>query len=436
MALILAASLSRFLPIFSSILLFITVAASHCLAATTVKVGVYQDFPLVFYDDRSNSQGVYVDLLEHIGTRENWSIEYVPCKWADCLVMLETGKMDLLTAIAYSKERSETYDFNAETVFPNWGQVYSLYGTRVDSISDLAGKSVAGLSEDIYFQTLKEVTKKAEIDVTYVGVDEYEEVFRRIDQKLVDSGIVPRLYGDLNEKNFNVQKTTTIVRPSELRFAAQKDTNRHLLDQIDKHLQKLKQDNNSLYFQSISRWLGQQDRESGVEITFTEAEKRWLQEHQTILLGADPEFVPFEFIDANGGYQGICADYVRLISERIGISMNVAPNLTWNEAVEQAKLKKIDVLPCVGMTEKRKEFLTYSDPHQSFHRVFVTRENAGIGSSIADLTGHVVAVQKNSSHHGFLQDKRRFSRPSTAPLRRKSSPLPKGEAMCSSATKL
>ncbi len=373
-------------------------------ASTTIRIGVYQDFPLVFYDDENKAHGVYVDLLEYIATRENWTLEYVPCKWSDCLTLLETGKIDLLTAIAFSKERSQKYDFNEETVFPNWGQVYSKQNIELDSINDLAGKTVAGLKEDIYFKALQQVTDKAKIDVNYVGVEEYDDVFLLIEKKEVDAGILPRLFGDLNEKRFSVKKTTTIIRPSELRFAAQKSSNQSILSAIDKHLHKLKSDSNSLYFQSISKWLGHQASRTEAEIELTERERRWLSRHNRILLGVDPEFVPFEFIDEDGSYLGMCADYVRIISARTGISMDIVPNLSWNEAVEQAKIRKIDVLPCVGMTEKRKEFLTYSNPHQSFYRVFVTKEGSNIGDSVDDLRGRKVSVQKNSSHHGFLQD--------------------------------
>lgn len=389
---------------FTLVLFFVGLTVNSSSAATTIRVGVYQDFPLVFYDDTGNAQGVYIDILDYISAKENWLIEYIPCKWADCLGLLETGEIDLLTAIAYSKQRTAKYNFNRETVFPNWGQVYSALNTKLDSITDLAGKKVAGLAEDIYFKSLKEVTDKANIDVIFVGVDEYEDVFSLVEQKEVDAGILPRLYGDLNEKRFKVYKTTTIVRPSELRFAAPKSTNQSVLDTIDNHLRNLKANSNSLYFQSISKWLGQQENRGGFEITLTEKEKRWLAKHKRALLGIDPEFVPFEFIDTSGSYRGMCADYVKIISERTGISMAIVPNLTWNEAVDQARMGKIDVLPCVGMTEKRKEFLTYSDPHQSFYRVFVTQEGADIGNSIDDLQSHVVAVQKNSSHHGFLQD--------------------------------
>ena len=98
------------------------------------------------------------------------------------------------------------------------------------------------------------------------------------------------------------------------------------------------------------------------------------------------------------------ADYVRIISDKIGISMQVAPDLSWGEAVEKAKVREIDVLPCVGMTEERKTFLSYSDPHQSFYRVVVTKEGSGIGNGLEDLQRVRVAVQENSSHHGFLRD--------------------------------
>ncbi|MGI9537036.1 MAG: transporter substrate-binding domain-containing protein [Desulfocapsaceae bacterium] len=384
--------------------LLIGLSVNLSSAATTLKVGVYQDFPLVFYDQEGRAHGVYVDLLNHVAAKENWSIEYIPCKWVDCVSLVESGEIDLMTAIAFSKERTQKYDFNEETVFPNWGQVYTTNDRKLDSIAQLDDRTVAGLEEDIYFKSLQELTVKAGLEVTYKGVDEYDEVFRLLEQKQVDAGILPRLFGDLNEKKFNVQKSTIIVRLSELRFAALKNSNQSILATIDKHLQQLKTESDSLYFQSVARWLGQQDKKSDVELKLSAQEKAWLAAHSRILLGVDPEFVPFEFIDVDGSYRGMCADYVNLISDRTGIAMDIAPNLSWNKAVERAKIKKIDVLPCVGMTEKRKEFLTYSNPHQTFYRVFVTKEGSIIGNSVDDLEGLQVAVQKNSSHHGFLQD--------------------------------
>ena len=47
----------------------------------------------------------------------------------------------------------------------------------------------------------------------------------------------------------------------------------------------------------------------------------FMKEHPVIRLGVDPEFVPFEFIDIDGEYKGIAADYLSLIKERLGCNL-------------------------------------------------------------------------------------------------------------------
>ncbi len=133
------------------------------------------------------------------------------------------------------------------------------------------------------------------------------------------------------------------------------------------------------------------------------AEKAWINQHPVIRLGIDPGFAPFEFIDKKGQYKGMTADFIALLNERLGIRMEIVTGLTWKEVVEKAKLREIDVLPCVGMTEKRKQFLLYSDSYISFPRVIITRTDAPFVSGIQDILDKRVAIQQNSSHHGFLK---------------------------------
>jgi ABC-type amino acid transport substrate-binding protein len=133
-------------------------------------------------------------------------------------------------------------------------------------------------------------------------------------------------------------------------------------------------------------------------------EAAWLADHQEVRLGVDPEFVPFEFIDDEGHYLGMCKEYVMLLQERLGIKMLVTRGLTWKEAVEKAKAREIDVLPCVGMTEERKEFFNYTQPYLSFFRVIITRRDAPAYDTLEALKTVKVGVQQNSSHHGYIQD--------------------------------
>ena len=137
-------------------------------------------------------------------------------------------------------------------------------------------------------------------------------------------------------------------------------------------------------------------------IQWTEAELAFLAEHPVIRLGIDPGFVPFEFIGEQGQHVGIAADYLALISERTGLEFEVAQGLTWPEAYEAAHTDELDMLPAVSKTEEREKHFLFSQPYYHFKRVIVTQEGAAEISSLDDLQGHSVAVQRNSSHHSYL----------------------------------
>lgn len=137
------------------------------------------------------------------------------------------------------------------------------------------------------------------------------------------------------------------------------------------------------------------------KIKWTEAETKFIEDHPVIRLGVDPEFIPYEFIDSDGVYKGIAADYIELISQKTGLEMVVEKNLTWSEAYEKVVEKKLDVLPCVSKTSKRQQYLLFSNDYIYFQRViFVNDSNRSI-NSLDDL--HSVAVQTNSSHHSYLE---------------------------------
>ena len=137
-------------------------------------------------------------------------------------------------------------------------------------------------------------------------------------------------------------------------------------------------------------------------ISWTSDELAFMEAHPVIRLGVDPGFVPFEFFDEQGQYVGIVADYLALISERTGLSFDVVKDLTWPEAYDMALAGHVDALPAVGKTAEREDHFLYSDPYYHFKRVIVTREDDTEISSLEDLEGFAVAVQRNSSHHSYL----------------------------------
>lgn len=224
-------------------------------ATATVNVGIYHNKPLVFMDNTGRPQGIFIDLLEHIAAKEQWELNYVPGSWPECLDRLESGEIDLMTAIAYSDERAKTYDFTYETVITNWGQVFAPKASVITSILDLAAKKVAVKMEDIHFYGMRQLTSKFNVDCRFIEADGYDVVFELIEAGRVQAGIVNRLFGLQNKSNYSVQETPIMFNPIEVRYAAPKTSELNLLPAIDFHLRKMQTEKDPFYTRTLNNWL-------------------------------------------------------------------------------------------------------------------------------------------------------------------------------------
>ncbi len=251
--------------------LIIIILVLNCIAlnSKTLRVGIYENKPLVYIDDKKEPQGLFVDVIEYIAQKENWELEYVYQSWTDCLRLLEKDSIDILVDIAYTDKRKEIYDYNQENIFVNWGIVY-VNDNTTKSMLDLNRKKIAGVKDDLYFDELILLLKKFDVICDYVYVDEYSEGLQLAEENKVDAAVVNRLFGSLNEHNFKLKKSEMIFRPSELRFATPKNKNQNILNAIDYHIKILKEDEESVYYQSINEHI------SGVRNT--------LESHQIIYL--------------------------------------------------------------------------------------------------------------------------------------------------------
>lgn len=139
-------------------------------------------------------------------------------------------------------------------------------------------------------------------------------------------------------------------------------------------------------------------------LLFTPLEYNFLHEHPEIRIGPDPSFIPFEYIDSHGVYKGIAADILALIEQRTGLRFVLIGNLTWQEVTEKALDRQVDLLPAVGKTIERENIFLFSNPYIAFQRVVVVKNTNESIQEFDDLFGRQVAVQANSSHHGFLNN--------------------------------
>ncbi|MBP0047520.1 response regulator [Marinobacterium sp. AK62] len=114
----------------------------------------------------------------------------------------------------------------------------------------------------------------------------------------------------------------------------------------------------------------------------TEDEQAWLEQHPVIRIGVDPDWRPFEFVDPRAGYQGIIADYVGLLSERLGVQFEPQQAATWSEVLAKYDRGEIDLIPGLSSTfERRKRFL-FTQPYMNIPTVVITRRETQVLPSL------------------------------------------------------
>ena len=222
--------------------------------ARLLRVGIYDNPPLSFVDEDGGAQGFVVDVLREIAQEENLELEFVFCEWDECLRALEAGEIDLLVPIAFSEERLKRFDFSAETLITNWGQVYVQSDALDTSILDMEGKTIAAVKEDIHTKELQSLLLRFGFSVDFIYVDSYAEVLQKVEKKEVFGGIVNHLFAMQHAADYGVIQSSIIYNPIEVRFATAKGEQPEALLAIDQQLASMKADKSSSYYQALNFW--------------------------------------------------------------------------------------------------------------------------------------------------------------------------------------
>jgi polar amino acid transport system substrate-binding protein len=114
---------------------------------------------------------------------------------------------------------------------------------------------------------------------------------------------------------------------------------------------------------------------------------------QTIVVGGDMYFPPFEYVDGSGTYKGFNIDIMHAIAIEMGLDIEIKP-MTWKNAAESLQRGNIDVIQGIKYSKNREEIYAFSEPYiESSLAIFIAVDNTYI-KSLEDLTGHVVSVQE------------------------------------------
>ena len=124
---------------------------------------------------------------------------------------------------------------------------------------------------------------------------------------------------------------------------------------------------------------------------------------KTFVMGIDPEYPPFSYLDENGEYNGFDVEICKAACDLLGWDFEVF-SVNWDQKLVQLDAKECD---CIwsGMTilDSMKEAgYVISAPYYDNTQVIMVKEGSDIKSSV-DLAGKVVAVQLGTSGESLLK---------------------------------
>ena len=131
-------------------------------------------------------------------------------------------------------------------------------------------------------------------------------------------------------------------------------------------------------------------------VELTQEERDYLDQLGPVLMCVDPDWAPYEKLGQDGIYSGIAADLIGLISQRIGVSMDVVPTASWPDSIARVRAGDADVLAFLNRTDDRAKWLLFTESYFTDPNVFITREDHGFISDPARLTNETVVLPKGT----------------------------------------
>ena len=220
-----------------------------------VRVGVFENPPIVSAPAGAQPEGIAIDMLRWVADREGWKLVFVPDAFDKQVARLERGEIDLLVGFAYTEARASQFKLSKQSLIGNWGMVFRHAGTRIESLPDLKGKRVALMRSSTHSQALVELAARFDAAFTPVYVDTYSQVMQAVSERRVDAGAVNRVFAALHAHDPDVVVTSIVFNPVFVHYAAPKGADPAVMAALDHHLAQLKADNHSVYYDSLRRWL-------------------------------------------------------------------------------------------------------------------------------------------------------------------------------------
>lgn len=362
-----------------------------------IRVSNEKDWAPYDYSENGEAKGYAIDYLRLIASKLGVEFIFVTDSWSKLVSKIQAKEIDIIHPISYSNKREAFLNFSNPFISSDMSIVTNDSNKTIRSIEDFRFKKIAVnkgwktteyLKENYPEIIFKEyATSKEKLEAVAFGdaeaaIESYMTA-NYIKQRYLLSSL--KIVKRINVGGFN----------RSYHIASRKDW--ELMPQIIN--KALKSITNEEMVKLNKKWINVKVQ----EIDLNYEEERFLQENSLLRIRASKDYHPFAFSSKNGESIGYVIDYTNLIAKKLGIDIEYIKEQTWQEAINDLKNKKIDILPMMKKTPQREKFALFSNPMLETYIGIATLEEVSQKTSLKSLARKKVGVLKGYWFVGQLQ---------------------------------
>ncbi|WP_375723441.1 ABC transporter substrate-binding protein [Arcobacter sp. KX21116] len=136
----------------------------------------------------------------------------------------------------------------------------------------------------------------------------------------------------------------------------------------------------------------------------THEEKTYLKNKKFITMCTEPDWLPYEKIE-NGKHIGIVSEYIQAIEKMIDTKIKLIPTDNWTQTLQYAKKRKCDIVSSAINTEKRRAYLTFTNPFINSSLAIVSTIDKPFIDNIMQVKKEKIALIKDYAYSNMMRKK-------------------------------
>ncbi|MDM8547360.1 transporter substrate-binding domain-containing protein [Candidatus Venteria ishoeyi] len=156
-------------------------------------------------------------------------------------------------------------------------------------------------------------------------------------------------------------------------------------------------------------WQGHHQETKKTGLSLTPEQRVWLKQHPSLRYCFNPLWKPYDFFE-NDQHQGVFADYLHLLTNKLGVEFIPVPTIvqgdagkSWKKALDFTRQRHCDFISGAVKTTEREAYLGFTQPYFNITQVFIAKPDKPFASGLEVFHDETIGVLAHSALKSFLQ---------------------------------